>query len=90
MLTSPFVLEGDDPPEQHEIHDPVMDVPGGGPSRVELGELDIDSRLRIAGKAGFDLVEENLADVASSLGHQPVDPEGKSGGVDSELGHFSP
>lgn len=42
VLGRSLVLKGDVAAEENEIDDTVVDVPGGGFPRVELGELDVD------------------------------------------------
>jgi hypothetical protein len=56
-------LEGDDPTQEDEIDDPVVDVPGGGPTRGQLGELDVDPGLRVARQTGLHFIEEDLANM---------------------------
>ncbi len=43
VLALSIVLEGDDAADQDEVDNTVVDVPGRGSPRVELGELDVDT-----------------------------------------------
>lgn len=89
VLRRALILERNKTPEDDEIDDPVVGVPACGAARIELGELDVDLRFRIAGYTSLDLVEQRLTGVRLVLTQQTDGFQCECVCIDGEGAHVS-